>query len=99
MGLTGRVRRYRCHRREIWQDSLGISLSSLHVIGVGNLSIGASVDVRGVGLRVLVGGNCPDSKRSRLVHQGQEAGSDAENLSRVNGETALIDTGVVVRYH
>jgi len=70
-------------------------LAILYVLGVDDLPRGARVDVRGVGFGVLVGGNCLVLKEVLWCIRDEVGGSDAENLSRVNVETVLVDVGVV----
>ena len=70
-------------------------LAILYVLGVDDLPRGARVDVRGVGLGALVGGNCLVLEEVRRCIRDNMGTSDAENLSRVNVETVLVDVGVV----
>jgi len=70
-------------------------LAILYVRGVDDLPRCARVDVRGVGYGVLVGGNCLVLKEVIRCIRDKVGRSDAENLSRVNVETVLVDVGVV----
>lgn len=73
-------------------------LALLYVLGVDDLPLilrGARVDVRGVRLGILVGGNCFVMQQVRVCRVVNVACSDAENLSRVNVEAVLVDVGVV----
>src|SRR5258706_6926300 len=70
-------------------------LAILYVLGGDDLPRGARVDVRGVGYGVLVGGNCLVLKEVLRYIRDKVGGRDAENLSRVNVETVLVNVGVV----